>query len=459
MRIIFILSAILIFQSVNAKIVLPSVIGDNMVLQQKAKVKLWGWAGPSEKVYVTPSWNNKTDSAKTTAEGKWSVNIETPAGGGPYSIKLNASNTIILNNVLVGEVWICSGQSNMEYNFYSGLKDFEREIANAKELSLRFFNIPKTTSEYPQDDLRTSWSVSDSNTIKSFSAVGYYFGKRLSEVLGVPVGLINASWGGSPAETWVPLESFLKDDTLKSAATKLPYSDYWSIRPGVTFNGMIAPLTNYSISGAIWYQGETNTNNPLTYDRLLATLINSWRAAWSKDFPFYFVQIAPFTYGPNVVGALVREAQTKALKVPNTGMVVTTDLVDDIKDIHPKNKKDVGLRLANLALEDHYHLGLLSAKSPLYKSMQVNKDKVIISFDNLYTSLQVQGKSVTELFIAGPDKIFRPAKGKIKEGQLIVYNKEVKYPVAVRYSFGNESIGNLYSKEGLPVAPFRTDDW
>jgi sialate O-acetylesterase len=159
------------------------------------------------------------------------------------------------------------------------------------------------------------------------------------------------------------------------------------------------------------------------------------------------------------VGALVREAQTKALKVPNTGMVVTTDLVDDIKDIHPKNKKDVGLRLANLALEDHYHLGLLSAKSPLYKSMQVNKDKVIISFDNLYTSLQVQGKSVTELFIAGPDKIFRPAKGKIKEGQLIVYNKEVKYPVAVRYSFGNESIGNLYSKEGLPVAPFRTDDW
>ena len=222
---------------------------------------------------------------------------------------------------------------------------------------------------------------------------------------------------------------------------------------------MLAPVTNFSIAGAIWYQGESNTAAPNTYGKLLTTMIDSWRAAWNKNIPFYYVQIAPYTYGNNFDGSLVREQQTKAMMHDNVGMVVTTDLVDDTTDIHPKNKHDVGYRLANWALAETYHKPGIVYKSPVYKSIDVQKGKAIISFDNVPAGLVAKGKNITALLIAGADKKFYPASAKIDNDKLIVWSKQVTQPVAVRFSFTNAGVGNLFSKEGLPVAPFRTDDW
>jgi sialate O-acetylesterase len=443
-----------------ANIRLPAVLGSNMVLQQQSKVKLWGWAAPQEMIYVTTSWNNKTDSVKTTRDANWQLFVETPVAGGPFTITFKGENTITLDNVLIGEVWICSGQSNMEMSEQWGLPDVRAELPTAAaNKNIRFFYIPKTTSSTPQDDCKASWTLCDSNTLKAFSAVGFFFGKKLNTELNVPVGLINANWGGTPAEVWTPADLVNNDPELKASAEKLKPRDGWPHAPGVTFNGMLAPVTNFSIAGAIWYQGESNTAAPYTYSKLLTTMIDSWRKAWNKNIPFYYVQIAPYTYGDNFGGSLIREQQTKAMMHDNVGMVVITDLVDDTTDIHPKNKHDVGYRLANWALAETYHKGGIVYKSPVYKSMNVQKDKAIISFDNVPTGLVAKGKNITAFLIAGADKKFYPANAKINNDKLIVWSKQVTQPVAIRFSFTNAGVGNLFSKERLPVAPFRTDDW
>ena len=444
----------------HANIRLPAVLGNNMVLQQQSKVKLWGWAAPAEMIYVTTSWNNKTDSVKTTRDANWQLSVETPAAGGPFTISFKGQNTITLDNVLVGEVWICSGQSNMEMNAQSGLPDVRAELPTAaSNKNIRFFYIPKTTSPTPQDDCKASWTLCDSNTLKAFSAVGFFFAKKLNDEMNVPIGLINANWGGTPAEVWTPAELINNDPELKASSEKLTPADWWPHTPGLTYNGMLAPVTNFSIAGAIWYQGEGNTIAPYTYGKLLTTMIDSWRKAWNKIIPFYYVQIAPFTYGSYFIGSIIREQQTKATRHENVGMVVTTDLVDDTTDIHPKNKHDVGYRLANWALAETYHKAGLVYKSPIYKSIDVQKDKAIISFDNVSTGLMAKDKNITALQIAGADKKFYPASGKINNDKLMVWSKQVKQPAAVRFSFTNAGIGNLFSKEGLPVGPFRTDDW
>lgn len=446
--------------SVKARIVLPAVIGSNMVLQQQSPVKLWGWANPGEKIFITTSWNNQTDSVVTTGNANWQLVLHTPKAGGPYTITLKGSNTIVLDNVLLGEVWVCSGQSNMEFNYYyAGQKDITAELPTANHPNIRFFNIPKTTSAYPQDDCRAQWVSCDSNTLKNFSAVGYFFGKKLQQDLNVPIGLVNASWGGTPAEAWTPAERVYESDILKQAAAKQKQNPWWPITPGYTYNGMIAPITSYTIAGAIWYQGESNTNTYSTYSDLFTTMISAWRKQWNKDFPFYYVQIAPYRYGNKNVGILLREQQTKSLSLPGVDMAVITDLVADTNNIHPPDKHDVGIRLANLALVETYHQNLSGYHSPMYKSLTVDGDKAIITFDNVPDGLMVKGKNITPIYIAGEDKVFYPAEAKIKNGQLIVWSKKVKHPVAVRYAFSNTAMGNLYSKEGLPVAPFRTDDW
>ena len=442
-----------------ANIQLPAVLGSNMVLQQQSNVKLWGWAAPAEMIYITASWNNKTDSVKTTRDANWQMVVQTPAAGGPYSITFKGNNTITLENVMIGEVWICSGQSNMEMNEQWGLPDVRAELPTCANKNIRFFYIPKTTATAPQDDTKAQWTVCDSNTLKAFSAVGYFFGKKLNAELNVPIGLINANWGGTPAEVWTPAELINNNDELKASAAKLPLYDWWPVTPGATFNGMLAPITNFSVAGALWYQGEGNTAAPNTYSKLLTTMIDAWRKAWNKNIPFYYVQIAPFTYGNNFIGSIIREQQAKAMAHNNVGMVVTTDLVDDTADIHPKNKHDVGYRLANWALAETYHKEGITYKSPMYKNMEVQKDKVIVSFDNAPNGLMAKDKNITALYIAGADKIFYPATAKIENDKLIVAGKLVPQPVAVRFSFTNAGAGNLFSKEGLPVAPFRTDDW
>ncbi|HVG40014.1 MAG TPA: sialate O-acetylesterase [Chitinophagaceae bacterium] len=458
MRVYFFVFFSFLFLSADANITLPAVLSSNMVLQQKSAVKLWGWGNPTEKVYVTHSWNTTIDSTVVTENAKWMIAVNTPSAGGPYTITIKGYNQIVLENILIGEVWVCSGQSNMEYNFYWGSQQIKEELPLAAKQNIRFLNIPRTTAETPQEDGKTKWSVCDSNTLKSFSAIGYFFGKKLNEDLNVPIGLINASWGGTPAEVWTPAEKVSEDSVLQAAALKQSKATGWPIEPGFAYNGMIAPLTNFSIAGVIWYQGESNTGTATTYQHLFTTMIKAWRQKWAIEFPFYYVQLAPFTYDTKNSAALLREAQTKTLALTKTGMVVTTDLADDTLDIHPKNKKDVGLRLAKVALTDTYGQTIKGAKSPLYKSLQIVKDKAIITFDNIDGLMK--NSAINGFFVAGENRIFYPAQANItKDSRLQVWSKKVSKPTAVRYAFSNTAVGNLFSKEGLPVAPFRTDDW
>lgn len=448
-----------ISQPVFSQLRLPSVLSSGMVLQQHDSVTLWGWAVPSHKIFVTGSWNGNTDSAVTTNMATWRLKIKTPGAGGPYSIVIKEEDSIVLKDILIGEVWLCSGQSNMEMNGNWGLPDIKAELPFCSNNNIRFFKIPKTTSSCPQDNCSGSWVACDSNTLMNFSAVGYFFGKKINEQLNVPVGLISSNWGGTPAETWTPEEVVKNDGSLQSAAAKQEQSLWWPVQPGVTYNAMIAPVSRFNIAGAIWYQGESNTAAPLTYTKLFTAMIDSWRKAWQKDLPFYYVQIAPFIYDKPYAASLLREQQEKAMQHPNVGMAVITDLVDDTTDIHPKNKHGVGYRLANWALAETYHKTGIVYKSPFYSAMKITGSKAVISFLNAGNGLVIRGDRVNNILIAASDKIFYPADAKITGDKMVVWSKNVKQPAAVRYSFSNAAIGNLFNKEGLPVAPFRTDDW
>jgi len=429
-----------------------------MVLQQKSNVTIWGWSEPGEKITIRVGWDTTKHLATASSGAKWKVEVPTPAGGGPYTISIDGNNKILLEDVLVGEVWVCSGQSNMEMSVNWGLP-YQDEVARATNTKIHFFHIPRTTSQFPQEDVKAKWVVCTPDEMKNFSAAGYFFGKNLQENLQVPVGLINSSWGGTPAETWTPKELVEGDSILKNASASLKTSTGWPIEPGLAYNAMIYPITNFSIAGTIWYQGESNVGTASTYTSLFTTMINSWRKAWQKEFPFYFVQIAPFAgYGDNSSSAFLREAQTKSLSLANTGMVLTADLVDNINDIHPKMKKEVGERLANLALAETYGKQNAAYKIPTYKNMQVQKNKIKLWFNNADGGLISKGP-LTEFFIAGDDQKFVPAEAKIEGNSIVLWNKNIDKPVAVRYGFRNAAILKLYNKEGVPVNLFRTDDW
>ncbi|MGX5817850.1 sialate O-acetylesterase [Chitinophaga lutea] len=444
----------------HAQLRLPAVLSDNMVLQRNATVKLWGWASPGEKIAVKLPWNPKVDTVTATRDAVWNIDVKTPAAGGPYTITLQGRTTVELKNVLIGEVWVCSGQSNMEWSGNHGLKDVKAELPVCADDKIRFFHIPKTTATTAQDDVKASWAVCDSNSLKAFSAVAYFFGKKLRKDLDVPIGLINTSWGGTPAEVWTPAPLVEEDPALKAAASKLNPSNGWPHLPGLTYNAMIAPITPMKIAGAIWYQGESNTGTAATYTSLFTKMIGSWRKAWGYDFPFYYVQIAPYRYGPNTIkGALLREAQTATLQYPHTGMAVITDLVDDTTNIHPQNKHDVGARLANWALADTYGKNGVAYKSPLYEKMEKQKDKIVLWFANAEGGLKAKGGKPVQFYIAGADKQFVPADVKLDGNKAIVSARGLKEPEAVRFAFTNSSIGNVFNAAGLPLTPFRTDDW
>jgi sialate O-acetylesterase len=450
---------------VFAGVRLPAVLSDNMILQQRSTARLWGWCDPGEKIYVTPSWTSEVDSVKGTRDGNWQLPLSTPAAGGPYTIRIwtgNAAspdNAIVLKNVLIGEVWVLSGQSNMEMCETWGLPDVQQELPTCYNSNIHFFHVPRTTSLHPQDDVKAQWTECDSNTLKSFSAAGYFFAKKLNKDLNVPVGLIEAAWGGTPAEVWTPADLVNGDSTLKADAAIQHPANGWPYLPGYCYNGMIAPLTSFTIAGALWYQGEANVGAPNNYARLLETMIGSWRKAWNSNFPFYYVQIAPFTYGGKNQGALLREQEGTVQTFGNTGMVVISDLVTDTTNVHPKDKHDVGIRLANWALAATYHQPGIVYKSPWYLGMESKGDRIVISVADAPNGLVVKGGGVRTLYIAGDDKVWYPAEGKIEGSRLTVFSREVKKPVAVRYQFSDAGIGNLFSKEGLPVAPFRTDSW
>jgi sialate O-acetylesterase len=460
MKIKWLLALLLLNSGVTlANVRLPAVLSDNMVLQQRSTAKLWGWCEPGEKIYVTASWNNSKDSVKGTRDGRWQISLTTPPAGGPFTIEIKSYNTIVLNNILIGEVWVCSGQSNMEMCETWGLPEVRSELPSCYNNNIRFFHVQRTTSTNPQDDCMGKWTVCDSNELKNFSAVAYFFGKKINKDLNVPVGLVESAWGGTPAEVWTPADEVTGDPVLKTASALQQPSDGWPYIPGYCYNGMIAPLTQFKIAGALWYQGEGNTVAPNTYGRLLATMIGSWRKAWGSNFPFYYVQIAPFAYGVKDQGSLVREQEAACQSVANTGMVVISDLVDDTTNIHPKDKHDVGLRLANWALAETYHLTGIYYKSPRFEGLETKGDKIMLNFSDAPNGLLVKGGEVQAIFVAGDDKVFYPAEAHVQGSRLIVSAREVKKPVAVRYQYSNAGIGNVASKEGLPVAPFRTDSW
>jgi sialate O-acetylesterase len=444
----------------KAQLKLPVIFDDHMVIQRDTEVPIWGWAHPSQKVTINVSWDTATVKAQASNGTFWKTVIKTPPAGGPHTITIKAGNdSRTLQDVLSGEVWLASGQSNMEWSMEAAV-DGKPLIGQINDPAIRLMTVPRSSAATLQVKGEGKWTVCDKNSVGSFSAVAYFFGKKLNENLNVPIGLINASWGGTPAEVWLSEEAVTTNSQLQEAAKKLNASQPWGpVEPGVVFNSMINPLLPFKLAGAIWYQGEANTSNASTYKTLMENLILDWRKQFKTELPFYYVQIAPFSgYGDNS-GTLVREQQVNMLKIPKTGMVVTSDLVDDVKDIHPKYKKTVGERLANIALADTYKQPGITYQSPLYKSMAVEKTKIRISFDHAEKGLQAKGGELTEFLIAGEDKKFYPAKAKIEKGTVVVSAKEVKKPVAVRFAWSNGSIPNLFSKEGLPVPSFRTDDW
>ncbi len=459
LRSISLLIVLILTIPVSGQIRLPALFGDDMVLQQKSEVPVWGWGEPGSEIKVTGSWNNDTVKALISNQAAWKVTLKTPSAGGPYTISIKGGEVVTLKNVMIGEVWICSGQSNMEWSADNKFNNSEEEVRNASHPDIRLFHVKKLGSESPQDNCFARWEPCTPETMHSFSAIGYFFARDLQQNLKIPVGIIEVAWGGTPAEVWVKKEIVESDPLLKSCASELQTYNWWPSKPGVVYNAMIAPLLPFRIAGAIWYQGESNTGNPESYRKLFRTLIESWRTDFGSEFPFYYVQIAPFAYGKDTRAPLIREMQMQTMDVPNTGMVVVSDLVDDVKNIHPRDKQNVGKRLASWALGETYNVKGLVYKHPLYQSMKVEKSRVRITFENVTDGLKATGNEITSFEIAGSDQVFRPAKVKIEGNGVVVWSKEVKAPVAVRFSWSNDGIGNLFSREGLPVAPFRTDDW
>lgn len=445
---------ILISGTMMANVSLPNIFGDNMVLQRNAEVKIWGWANPKEEIKLVSSWNNQEYKVTANNQAQWEIKIKTPEAGGPFTISIKGYNEVVLKNILIGEVWICSGQSNMEMSVSWGIDNGEEEAKNATNPNIRFFTVPKLTAITPQNNLLGNWTESTPETMKNFSAVGYFFAKRLREDLkNVPIGLISSNWGGTPAEIWMPEEVVQNDAVLLENAKKLNEQEYGPRQPGRAYNAMIYPIVGFKIAGTLWYQGESNVGSEV-YDKTLSALITSWRKAWQQEFPFYFVQIAPYKTGSNnFSNVTVRNSQRKVLKqINNTGMVVISDVSDTI-DIHPKDKKSVGIRLANLALANTYKTNSNLVNGPLFKDVKIDKNKAIVSFDYA-DGLYFKNKNSNQFEVAGADGTFYPAEASIKNNQVIVTSKKVANPSRVRFAWGNTIQSDLFNKTNLPASCF-----
>ena len=637
--------------AVSADVRLPAVISDNMVLQQQMNVSVWGWAALGENVTVTVSWDGSSVSTKADTDGRWQVKVKTPKASGPYTLTIKGQNTIKLDNILIGEVWICSGQSNMEMglqqeSWQKGIINYKTEIASANYPEIRLFTVPKVATEEPKEDCVGLWSECSPQSVAQFSATAYFFARKIHKELGIPIGLIHTSWGGSAAEAWISEEALKefpeftpKIDQLKTGDIKAskkefeqnladwwefvkksdlgvvnhwdrPQTDtsgwktmsipqlweempgmesfdgvvwfkknvdipqlwvgkeltlkigpiddmdvvwfnghkiggqlelgYWNapreyvipgsvvqsdennitIRvldntgagglwgrddqyaiqpsdksdkpiyiagswfygigldlkgklqmptaprlakdqysPTLLYNGMVSPVMSYGIQGVIWYQGETNAGRAYQYRKLFPALIRNWRKDWGQgDFPFYFVQIAPYNYETEGICPELQEAQMMTLSLPNTGMAVTAD-IGNAGDIHPRNKQLVGKRLALWALAKTYGRKDCICSGPLYKSMQVEGNKIRLDFNYVGPGLMSLGGPLTHFTIAGEDKKFVPAQAEIENNTIVVSSNLIDNPVAVRYAWSNTAVGNLYNLEMLPASVFRTDNW
>lgn len=446
---------LLVFNNlVSANVILPNIFSDNMVLQRNSEVKIWGWGSPKEEITITTSWNNQEYKTAPNNEANWNLIIKTPEAGGPFEITIKGYNQITLKNILIGEVWLCSGQSNMEMNASWGIKNGEEEIKLANHSNIRFFNVPKLTSTTPQDNIPANWQECNPETMKYFSAVAYFFALHLQEDLkNVPIGLINSSWGGTPAEIWIPEPTIKNDQILAEAASKKEPTEYGPNLPGRTFNAMINPLAGFKIAGTIWYQGESNVGAQ-NYEKTLSSLIKSWREKWNQEFPFYFVQIAPYQYGENHFGGVeIQNAQRKVLSlVEQTGMAMTSD-ISTTEDIHPKDKKTVGNRLAEIALKKLYKTRNTIAEGPLFKTIEIQKNTIFITFDNA-EGLHFKNKKSILFEVAGTNNVFYPADAKIKKNKIEVISKAVKEPKKVRFAWKNTAQSDVFNSANLPASAF-----
>ncbi|MCK5820385.1 MAG: beta galactosidase jelly roll domain-containing protein [Bacteroidales bacterium] len=632
----------------EAQMRLPAIIGDNMVLQQQSKAPLWGWTAPGEEIRVSVDWSNEAYFAKADENGRWQVDVVTPDAGGPYAIVIQGKEKITLSNVMIGEVWLCSGQSNMEMPLEGWpnqpITGSEKYISEADHPDIRLFTVKRKTSYEPLEDCEGQWAPCSPDNVGSFSATGFFFGLHLYKKLNIPIGLINSTWGGTPAEAWTSNQfidripyfhtsagscdpELFRDNKFKAQESvqkawlddlgfvpgesspdwtlagyddsgwdKLTVPANWSetvvghfeglmelrlevrvprfwtnkttildlgpidemditwingqqvgehlnvsswstfrsyeIPPGILkpgknliavqvantsgqgginggagemklypkdskffkaslsgkwkyrkglgltgvkampycpncgeaqtpttlYNGMIAPLIPFRIKGAIWYQGESNRYDGKLYADIFPNMIENWRSDWEQgDFPFYFVQIAPYTYRDDFSTGLLREAQLQSLKTPKTGMVVTMD-IGSLKTIHPPDKNTVGQRLATWALVKDYRFSNIYYSGPLYKTWRNEGDKIRVFFDYTCGGLKAEGGELRHFMIAGPDMKFVPAKAVIDKNTVLVFSKEVKNPVAVRFGWGHTDQTNLFNSARLPASPFRTDD-
>ena len=462
----------------EAKVQLPQILSDHMILQQKSDANLWGKAAPSSKVTMKASWGTEEYSVKSDCEGNWKLALRTPAAGyTPYSITIaDKDGAVTLSDVLVGEVWLCGGQSNMEMPlngfWHCPVEGSLEEVALSGQFrdKIRLVKIPKTGAETPQETVEGRWQVSGPATSGTFTAVGWHFAKMLNAVLDVPVGLVSCNWGGSAVESWLPKEEVYSypENTLPSGQYA-PKRDaggwYHHHSPIIMYNGMLYPIRNYTLKGFLWYQGETNAGFPQYYAQRLATMVKVWRNLWGQgELPFYEVELAPFVYGGDgTSGARIREAQRKAVElIPNSGIVSTNDLVYpyEYDEIHPRRKKEVGERLSYLALNRTYGMGYLPFEGPRFKSYEIRGGEIEVAFHNGERGFS-PWHDIVGFEIAGEDKVFHPAE--IRRGTqlntVIVKSDKVPAPVAVRYCFRDFQIGNFTGQRCLPVIPFRTDNW
>lgn len=463
--------------SLQAKVKLPHVLGDNMVLQQKAEVKIWGWADENSKIKVKTSWDKKTYTTTADSKGCWLLKVNTSGAGGPYQITISDGEPLILNNVLIGEVWFCSGQSNMEMP----MRGFDRQpvkggntvIAGANpKVPVRMYTTDskegkwvRQFSKTVQTDCQGEWRENNSEDVANISAAAYYFARYVQEVLNVPVGIIVSSWGGSTVEAWMSreaLEPFKEVNTSildNDSAVKKPQAT-----PCVLYNAKIAPLTNFTIRGFLWYQGESNRINADLYKDLMPAFVKDLRAKWNiGEFPFYFVQIAPFKYEgvDSTSAARLREVQLQNMTdIPNSGMVTTMDIGNQVS-IHPADKETVGERLALWALGATYGRKGFGYAPPVFKSMEKKGHKIYIDFTNAERGIYPMWTALKGFEIAGEDKVFYPANAEIEASttRLVVWSDKVPVPAAVRYAYKNFAEASIFGLSGLPVAPFRTDNW
>lgn len=469
--------------SAQAKVRLPHIIGDNMVLQQQTDARLWGWAKAGQTVRVTTSWNDETLSVQAGKDGKWLVKVKTPkASYEPLSIIFDDGEPLIINNVLSGEVWVCAGQSNMEMPVKGfgmcPVEDYNHHVLDAAHSKgVRSVKIPSIMRAVPQDDAQCEWRQCSPKTVGEFSATGYFFARLLSRTLDIPVGIIEANKGGSRVESWLTKENLEKYTTDPTDSVEIckRWAQYDYHRSLLWGNGTFNPILNYTVKGILYYQGCSNVGDPGDqYSERMKILVDQWRSQFGLgEIPFYFVQIAPWAYDDGDVngisGALLREQQFKASKIiPNSSLVCINDLVYPYEStqIHPTQKQPVGERLAFTALNRDYGYESVLYKSPSYKDMKVDGDVVYIHLqDNYHADAPFEDMQGFE--VAGEDRVFHPAKarhfwqpgGGYWDEAIMITSPKVKNPVAVRYCFRNFQLGNVKNAANLPLFPFRTDNW